>query len=172
LALGLELSSEEREELLRRCWYSHDARWYMAVSAELGPEAANRLNRKACHALGSAEMRRFVGALGIARPTTVQELVDVIEAAFRFFAPPPLSQFQIRLVDEHSYEIRMERCFIHENVTKAGLDSVYTCAVLDRIQGWHEALGIPMARNPSSDLCLKVQGRDCRLLVATELQSA
>ncbi len=165
MPLEPNLSPEDREELIRRCWYSHDARWYMAVAEEFGLEVANRLNRKACHALGSAEMHRFVGALGIATPTTAQELVEVIEAAFCLFASPPLTQFEIRLVDGQSYEIWMKRCFIHENITKAGLGSSYTCAVLDRIQGWHEALGLPMAEEPCPGSCPKVQGRDCRLSV-------
>jgi len=33
---ALVLSDEEEKELLRSCWYSHDARWYMAVAQEFG----------------------------------------------------------------------------------------------------------------------------------------
>jgi hypothetical protein len=59
------LSDEKEKELLRRCRYSHDARWYMAVAQEFGVEAANRLNKRVCQALGKAEMRRLVKALGV-----------------------------------------------------------------------------------------------------------
>ncbi|MCJ7510160.1 MAG: DUF6125 family protein [Dehalococcoidia bacterium] len=160
------LSDEKEKELLRRCWYSHDARWYMAVAQEFGVEAANRLNKRVCQALGKAEMRRLVKALGIGAPTTVQELVQVIEAGFRFFVPPPLTQAEFRAVDDHSYEGWMKRCFIHDNITKAGIGSFYICAALDRIQGWHEALGVPMVEEPPARLCPKVQGGECRLLIA------
>ena len=134
----------------------------MAVAQEFGVEAANRLNRRVCRALGKAEMRRLAKALGIAGPTTVQELVQVIETAFRFFAPPPLTQLEIRVVDDHSYETWMKRCFIHDNVVKAGIGASYVCAAIDRIWGWHDALGLPLADKPPAFRCPKLEGRDCR----------
>jgi hypothetical protein len=163
---ALVLSDEKEKELLRRCWYSHDARWYMAVADEFGLEAANRLNKRVCRALGKAEMRRLVRALGIGAPTTVQELVQVIEVGFRFFVTPPLTQAEFRVVDGHSYEAWMKRCFIYDNVRKAGIAPSYACAAFDRIQGWHEALGVPMAEEPPARLCPKVQGGECRPVIA------
>jgi hypothetical protein len=162
---ALVLSDEKEKELLRSCWYSHDARWYMAVAQEFGVEAANRLNRQVCRALGKAEMRRLVKALGIAGPRTVQELVQVVEAAFRLFAPPPLTQLEIRVVDDHSYEALMKRCFIHDNITKAKIASFYVCAAPYRIQGWHEALGLPLADEPPALPCAKIEGQECRQLL-------
>jgi len=169
---ALELSDEKEKELLRSCWYSHDARWYMAVAREYGLEAANRLNKQVCRALGEAEMRRLIRALGIAAPTTVQELVPVIEAAFRFFAPSPLTQLEIRLVDDHSYEAWLKRCFIYDNITKAGIASFYVCTAYDRVQGWHDALGLPLAEEPPAVPCAKVQGRECRPVIAVQLPNA
>ncbi len=166
MLLWPDLSPEEREGLIRSCWYSHDARWFNAVAQEFGLEAANRLNKKACRALGEAEMRRLIKALNIAKPTTVEELVQVIEVAFRVFAPPPLTQLEIRIVDEHSYEGWIKRCYIHENVTKAGIGPLYDCAAGDRIQGWHNALGLPLTEEPGPRPCPKVQGRECRPVIA------
>jgi len=162
LLLWPDLSSEEREHLIRNCWYSHDARWFRAVAQEFGMETANRLNRLVCRTLGEAEMRRLIRALSIAMPTTVRELVQVIEVAFRVFAPPPLTQLEIRIVDDYSYEGWMKRCFIHDNITKAGIAPFYDCAAPDRIQGWHDALGLPLAEEPPPMRCPKVQGLECR----------
>jgi hypothetical protein len=134
----------------------------MAIAPELGVEAANRLNKRVCRALGKTEMRRLVRALGIGAPTTVQELVQVIEVGFHFFAPPPRTRLEIRVVDEHSYETWMKRCFIHDNVRKAGIAPFYVCAAFDRIQGWHDALGLPLAEEPPAVACAKVQGQECR----------
>jgi len=162
---ALVLSDEQEKELLRRCWYSHDARWYMAVAQEFGVEAANRLNKRACRALGEAEMRRLVKALGIAGPTTVQELVQVIEAAFRLFVPPPLMELDIRVVDDRSWEGWMKRCFIYDDIMKAGIGPFYVCAALDRIQGWHDALGL-LTDEPPARTCPKIQGGECRPVIA------
>ena len=156
------LSDEQEKELLRKCWYTHDARWFTSVAQEFGLEAANKVNRRACRALGEAEMRRFVKALGIAQPRTVQELVPVIRAAFRLFTPPPLMDLQVRAVDERSWEGWMKRCFIHDNVVKAGIGASYVCAAIDRIYGWHDALGLPLADEPPAFRCPKLEGRECR----------
>jgi hypothetical protein len=136
------------------------------VAQEFGMETANRLNRLVCRALGEAEMRRLIRALGIVKPTTVQELVQVMEVAFRVFAPPPLTQLEFRVVDDHSYEGWMKRCFIHDNIVKAGIAPFYVCAAHDRIQGWHDALGLPLAAEPPALPCAKVQGRECRPVIA------
>jgi hypothetical protein len=156
------LSDEQEKELLRKCWYTHDARWFMSVAQEFGLEAANRLNKRACRALGEAEMRSFVKALGIDQPRTVQELVPAIRAAFRFFTPPPLMDLEVRVVDERSWEGRTKRCFIHDNVVKAGIGPFYVCAAIDRIYGWHDALGLPLADEPPAFRCPQLEGRECR----------
>jgi hypothetical protein len=160
-----DLSPEEREALIRSCWYSHDARWFNAVAQEFDLETANRLNKRVCRALGQAEMRRLIRALGIVKPTTVHELVQVVEVAFSVFAPPPLAQLEIRAVDDRSYQAWMKQCFIHDNVTKAGIGRYYVCAAHDRVQGWHDALGLPLAAEPPTLPCAKVQGRECRPVV-------
>ena len=156
------LSNEQEKELLRKCWYAHDARWFRSVAEEFGLEATNRVNKRACRALGEAEMRSFMKALGITPPTTVQELVPVIEPAFSLFTPPPLLDLEVRVVDDRSWEGWMKRCFIHDNVVQAGIGASYVCAAIDRIWGWHDALGLPLADKPPAFRCPKLEGRDCR----------
>jgi hypothetical protein len=157
----LILLEDAQKDLLRRCWYSHDARWFMSVAEECGLEVANRLNRRVCRALGEAEMRRFVAALGIDRPTTVQRLVEVMDQAMHLFAPAPLTKFDIWAIDGHSYGVWMRRCFIHDNVTRAGIASSYTCAAFDRLQGWHDALNLPLVEDPPALSCAKTLGQEC-----------
>lgn len=155
------LSDQQEKELLRKCWYTYDARWFMSVAQEFGLEAANRVNKRVCRALGEAEMRRFVKARGMAAPTNVQQ-VAVIDAAFRFFVPPPLMDLEVRVVDERSWEGWMKRCFIRDNVVKAGIGPFYVCAAIDRIYGWHDALGLPLAEELPALRCPKLEGRECR----------
>jgi hypothetical protein len=132
------------------------------VAQEFGLKVANKLNRRVCRALGKAEMRRLIKNLSIPAPATVHELVRVIEVAFSAFAPPPLAELEIRAVDDNSYEGEMKRCFIYDNVTKAGIAPLYVCAAQDRVQGWHDALGLPLVTDPSALPCAKVMGRECR----------
>jgi len=163
------LTDDAQKGLLRRCWYAHDARWFMSVAEEVGLEAANRLNRRVCRALGEAEMRRLAAALDIATPTTVQQMVEVVDAAMRFFAPPPLTTFDTWVIDERSYGIWVRHCFIHDKVVRAGIASSYTCTAFDRVQGWHDALELPLVEDPLVLPCPKVLGQECIRIMTSRL---
>ena len=158
------LTAQEREELLRASWYDHDARWYAAVADAIGIEVANRLNAKALRALGKAEMRRLVASLGVGGPASIQELVSLLEKARDLFVPPPLMELHFRIVDDSSYEIELEECFVARNVVKARMARRYLCAVPERVVGWHEALGLPLRQKPPALSCTLVRGLGCRRL--------
>ena len=163
------LTDDVQKDLLRRCWYSHDARWFTSVAEEFGVEAANRLNRRVCRALGEAEMRRFVVAFGIEKPRTVGGLLEVMDQAMRFLVPPPLMAFDLWVIDGHSYGGWIRRCFIHDRVTRAGIASSYNCAAFDRIQGWHDALDLPLAEDPPALPCAKALGQECLRVMTVRL---
>jgi hypothetical protein len=158
------LTAEEREELLRASWYDHDARWYAAVADAVGIEVANRLNARALRALGKAEMRRLVVGLGVGRPSSIQELVSLLETARDLYVPPPLMELHFRIADDSSYEMEVEECFVARNVVKARVARRYMCAVPERVVGWHEALGLPLRQKPPALSCTLVRGLGCRRL--------
>jgi hypothetical protein len=158
------LAAEEREELLRASWYDHDARWYAAVADAVGIEVANRLNARAVRALAKAEMRRLVAHLGVERPSTIEELVSLLETARDLYVPPPLMKVQFHIVDDSSYEIELEECFVARHVVKTRMARKYLCAVPERVVGWHEALGLPLRQRPPALSCTLVRGLGCRRL--------
>jgi hypothetical protein len=156
------LSPEEREDLLRDCWYHHDARWYAEVAHSIGHEVANRLNARAARSQGKAEMQRLVARLGLKRPSTIEELVSLLETARDMFLPPPLMKVHFQIVDESSYEAEVEECFVARNAVKTRMARRYVCAVPDRLVGWHDALGLPLRRRPPARSCTLVRGLGCR----------
>jgi hypothetical protein len=155
-----KLSAEEREALLVRCWLSHDARWFMAVAQAFGLEAASRLNQTAAHEEGRAEARRVVRALGLGPVTTLDDWLTVQEALGSLLTPD-LFDYQVVPIGDGAYELRIERCFAHENVTRAGVADSYECGILPRITGWLEALGVKYELTPAPTKCLKAQGYAC-----------
>lgn len=162
------LSPGQREALLRGGWYSHDARWYNAVAEEYGIEAANRLNRRAARAVGKVEARRLAAALGIERLDTVNGFLGFLDAGRDLYVPPSLIEMTTEVVDDHSYAVAVGECYVSTNVQRAGIADVYECAVLDRVQGWHEAVGLPMAEDPAPFQCPKTRGEACRRLVRVD----
>jgi len=158
------LNAQEREELLRASWYDHDARWYAAVADSIGFEVANRLNAGAARAQGKAEMRRLVACLGVERPSSIEELVSLLETARDLYVPPPIMTVHFHIVDDSSYEMELEDCFVARNVVKTGMARHYLCAVPERVVGWHEALGLPVRKRPPALSCTLVRGLGCRRL--------
>jgi hypothetical protein len=156
------LTAEEREDLLRASWYDHDSRWYAAVADAIGFEVANRLNSRAVRALAKAEMRRLATRLGVKAPSTIEELVSLLETARDLYVPPPLMKVEFRIVDDSSYEIELDECFVARHVVKARMARHYLCAVPERIAGWHEALGLPLRQRPPALSCTLVRGLGCR----------
>src|SRR3989304_5943505 len=156
------LTEEAQKNLLRRCWYSHDARWFTSVAQEFGLEAANRLNRRTVRSLGRAEMLRRARELGGEGVSSLAGLLQLFESGRQLFVPPPLMEFQMKPLDGRSYQVSFQRCFVHENIVRAGIDDGYVCAVFDRLQGWHDALNLPLAQEMPALPCARVQGKECR----------
>jgi hypothetical protein len=156
------LSPEEREELLRDSRQHHDALWYAEVAHSIGHEVANRLNGRAARSLGKAEMRSLAVRLGVRRPSSVEEMVSLLEAARDLYLPPPLMSVHFRVVNDSSYEMEVDECFLARNAVKRRMARDYLCAIPERIVGWHEALGLPLRRRPPAVSCTLVRGLGCR----------
>jgi len=152
----------EEKEIVRRCWYSHDGHWFMSVAGEFGMETANRLNRRALRGQGRTEARRVLRALGAPMPQGLDEFLPLFEILSRILVPVPETQARLKVLDERTYEITIDRCFVHQSVARAGNPEGYLCAVFDRIAGWHDGAGLPLAAEPPALPCAKAVGRECR----------
>lgn len=157
------LDARTREDLIRRAWYAHDARWFAAVAAEFGMETANRLNRAAVRAVGQVEAGRMSRALGKPPADSVDEFLDFLRRGLDLYVAPPLMDMTLRKLDERSYEVAVNDCFVHANITRAGIQDSYECAVWDRVQGYHEALGQSLEEGQlPAFTCARARGLECR----------
>lgn len=159
---GCRLDDAAAKELLRRCWYWHDARWFAAVAGEFGIDAANRLNRANVLGLGRVEMRRLMKARGVERVDSIAEALRLYDEARQLYVPSSFMEADIEAVSDDGYDIAIRRCYVHENIVRAGIASTYECAVFDRLQGWHDAWGLPLAEPMPSRTCALAAGRACR----------
>ena len=159
-AILAQLSPKEREALLIKCWMSHDARWFMAVAQAFGLEAASRLNQAASHEEGKVEARRIMRALQIPTPETVDDYLLLQETLIGLLGPELLDYQVVRTADD-SFEIRIQRCFAHENVARAGVGDAYECGIFSRVTGWLDASGLQYEMTPPLGKCQKLQGLEC-----------
>ncbi len=154
------LSQEQREDLLTKCWMTFDSRWFMAVAMAYGPEVACRLNQIAAHEVGKVEAPGIARALGLPPIATLDDLL-VLQEMFISLLGPKLMDYAIVRTGNDEYQIRIERCFAHENITRAGIGDYYDCGIFARVTGWMEALGLRYEMTPSVGRCMKAQGREC-----------
>ena len=154
------LSQEEREALLIKCWMSHDARWFMAVAQAFGLETANHLNQAASHEEGKVEAYRIMGALQIPPSETVDDYLLLQETIIGLLGPE-LLEYQVVPTGDDSFEIRIRRCFAHENVARAGVADSYECGIFSRVTGWLEASGLKYQMTPPLGKCQKAAGQEC-----------
>lgn len=166
MAQEIQLTQGDREDLIRRAWYAHDARWYAAAAAEFGLEAANRLNRQAVRALGHVEASRLARARGQVPGSTVKDVIEFLKEGISVYVPPPLMEVNFIPIDGESYEVQVASCFAATNIQKAGIADAYECAVFDRFEGYHRMMGLPLedGQLPASR-CAMAEGRECRRLL-------
>lgn len=154
------LSAEEREALLIKCWMSHDARWYTAVRNAFGVDAANKLNQIAAREQGKAEAMRLIRVLRLKPVATLNDYVAVHEVFIELLGPD-LIDYELVPVGDGAWQFRVQRCFAHENVTRAGIAAVYECGVFARVAGLVDALGLNYEMTPALGNCPKAHGRQC-----------
>jgi hypothetical protein len=155
-----KLTPEEREALIIQCWMSHDARWFMAAALTAGMDAAQKINRLAVREEGKVEARRLSKRLGLPPPETVRDYLVLQEAIIGLLGPDLLG-YEIAEVGEDGFDLRIERCFAFDNVSRAGMAGQYLCGILPRVQGWLDASGLRYELRPEPARCLMAQGREC-----------
>lgn len=154
------LSLEMQKDLLIKGWMSHDARWFMAVAKHFGIDAANRLNQSVCRELGQVEMKRYMKTLALSPPKDINGYLTLKKATMSLYGHN-LAEYEIKVLDHRSYEMRLKRCFAYENIVRAGIKDQYECGILARVQGWIDAQGLEHQLTPPLGKCMKVLGKEC-----------
>lgn len=154
------LPAGEREDLLVKCWMTHDARWFNAVAREFGLPAANRLNQTAVREMARVEAQRVGRALGLEAPRDAAGCLRAQQALIGVLGPG-LLDYEASIDGSDAYRVRVRRCFAHENVAKAGIAGQYDCGIFARVEGWLDGMGIEHRVEPPLKGCLKAQGEEC-----------
>ncbi|MFX0211514.1 MAG: hypothetical protein ACFFDT_36390 [Candidatus Hodarchaeota archaeon] len=136
------LNDAQKIEILRKNWFSHDARWQYATFLELGFEKGNKLNYKVSNQIGKVIMHRLMNALNMSSIQTIEEFQAILEAAMDLYYPSPQFIYYFKRESNTSLLGVMKFCSIYENVQKVGISDQYKCACIAMHSGWFEALGI------------------------------
>jgi hypothetical protein len=105
-------------------------------------------------------MKHLMKSLALSQPKDLEEYLNYNQAAISLYGPD-LVEYEIKIIDHQSYEMRLKRCFAYENIVKAGIKDQYECGILARIQGWIDAQGLEHELTPALGKCMKVLGGEC-----------
>ena len=81
------IPNEQKIEMLRKNWISHDARWQMQVVKNLGWDFGNKLNQETIKEMGRVMMHRMMTAVGVSKIQTIDELKTLILAVITLSYP-------------------------------------------------------------------------------------
>ena len=136
------LTPEVKENILRDNWHSHDARWFLKVSQELGFEVGNRFNQITLRSMAKTDMKRLLEAVGCQRIESPHDFATIFQIAQELYFPAPIFEGGFKVTGTDSAMVTVERCPTFEEVKKAGVIGIYQCTCAIRFESWLAACGL------------------------------
>jgi hypothetical protein len=147
------VEGRELKEILIKNWMTHDAMWFYQCAQQFGMEKTNVVNKAAVRSMGMVEIKRLKKALGADHIHTFDEFSEffntVMETVLADFMK---SSFYIS--GHNKIHGEWKQCFAYEGLTKYGMIDQYKCGIMDRVEGWFDALGIPYTVTPKVEGCM------------------
>ena len=149
------LEKDELQELLIKCWMSHDGMWFYHCLRDFGIEKANELNLASIRSLSEVEVPRITKALGMQkeRIKTFEELKEVIDGLFGV-VKANFMQFKYSFPSENCMNWEVQRCFAYEGMKRMGVIDRYQCGLLYRVKCWIDVLGLKCEITPQWGPCM------------------
>lgn len=154
------LDRKELQELLVKCWMTHDGLWFFNCLQECGIEKTNKINRAAANSIGKVEIKRIGKALGVENVGTFRELKELIEAVSDI-VKADFMDFTYSFSSENVIHWEMGQCFAYDGIKKMGVIEQYQCGIFARVEGWFEGLGIRYEVSPQVGGCMKLTDGSC-----------
>lgn len=134
--LRKRLTPDVRENILRENWFSHDARWFLKVSQELGFDVGNRFNQVTLRSMAKTDMKRVLQAVDCQTIESPDDVATVFQIALELYFPRPMFEGEFRVTDADSLMVTVKRCHTLEEAKKAGVIGVYQCPCAIRFESW------------------------------------
>jgi len=156
-----KLDQNELQDLILKCWMTHDAMWFYNCLQEFGIEKANKINKAAIRGLAAIEINRIRKAFGIGKIENWEDAKKLIDAGFGTLAGAFMG-FEYTVVSDNVMHWEMKKCFAHAGMTRLGVIDRYECGVIYRVTSWFDSLGIKYEFVPPISGCIMHTNGACR----------
>ncbi|MEW6111887.1 MAG: DUF6125 family protein [Thermodesulfobacteriota bacterium] len=147
------LPKKTLQELLIKCWMTHDGMWFYHCLQECGIDTANKLNKAAIKSLAPLEIDRVRKAYQLGPVENFADVKKLIDSAFEVLKGD-FMQFRYSFPSENVMRWEMDQCFAYEGMKRFGVADTYQCGVLYRVCCWIEHAGVRFTVNPPVEGCL------------------
>ena len=141
--MGIAQLSRETEDSLRDEFTAvEDTDWVLRLARQKGWQQANQSYLEAMRSRGAEEMASLMNAVGVGKPPSVAEAVQLLEMALSLWAPR-INIKQLPPDGESAHlEVRVIGCPTYQRIEAACWRGVTACSGWHHRQGWYDALGI------------------------------
>jgi hypothetical protein len=109
-------------------------------------------------------MKRYMKTLALPPVKDLEEYLTLKKAVLSLYGSG-LVEYEIKTLDDQTYEMHMKRCFAYENIVRAGIEDRCECGIFARLQGWIDAQGLEHELTPPLGKCMMVLGKECRYTI-------
>ncbi len=156
-----KLDQKELQELVLKCWMTHDAMWFYNCLQEFGIEKANKLNKAAIRGLAAIEINRVRKAFGIEKIQNFEDAKKLIDAGFGTLAGAFMG-FEYTVGSDNVMHWQMKKCFAYTGMARLGVIDRYECGVIYRVTSWFDNVGLKNELSPQVDRCIMHTNGACR----------
>lgn len=141
------------KELLIKNWMTHDAMWLYHSVQQFGLEKTNIVNKAAVRSMAAVEIKRLKKAMGVERVESFDDFKEFFSAAMEI-ALGNFMKATFSFTGHNRLHGEWKTCFAYEGLTKYGMIDQYQCGIMDRVEGWFDALGVQFTASPKVDGCM------------------
>ncbi|MGW0664049.1 hypothetical protein [Streptodolium elevatio] len=143
-----ELPKSTEIELLRQFWWLHDARWYQAVKARFGQDAANELNAEVMQFVARRVATLYARCTRLdlsGRDGSAKDVAGVLEALARLMFADTVRLESTDFGDDGTWDTVVSEHYALKMLKASRSLENYVCPCLELRGGWFEGLGVAAA---------------------------
>ncbi len=137
----VNLTTRQREKLLRNIWLLHDGRWFLKSVDQFGFDSATKLNLTVVKSIARTEMKQLLAETDFGEVRNIHELKALMEIAAVLYFPEE-HKYEFKVVDDNTFVGHVLECYVYKMVSKARTIAIHRCAAKVRFDSWCQAMGL------------------------------
>jgi hypothetical protein len=94
--------------------------------------------------------------------TSFDELKEIIDTTYKLIQPKFMKLYY-SFPEKNLFRGDFHECFAHDGLKKFGMIDLYQCAIITRVKGWIEGLGVTYEISPEFTGCLMHKNGKCEI---------